>query len=231
MPRGPVPRSRAVRSDRATSRPPRAQPVERRRHRSPASASTTSRPSFADDHADARGDPPAARPARSARPAAAYACGASTCPTAARSTTRTTSTSSTGSSALRVAVDRVARRQPRGPDRADRRLEHRAAGRGRLGHDGLRGPHPRVASPSARRSRRSSTPATPTSSARITPGRVHLLGLPAAARSPEARACASTSSSARRPSRHASIGRLRSTARSARARAPSDHAPVVIDLG
>ncbi len=52
---------------------------------------------------------------------------------------------------------------PEGADRVDRRLERGAAGRGRVGHDEVRGPHPCLRSPSETRSRRSSTLATPTS--------------------------------------------------------------------
>ncbi len=117
------------------------------------------------------------------------------------------------------AGQRLGRR--RHPGGAGRRLEHRAAGRRRLVDGVLPRQEPRLARRARRlqrlprgRLRRRRAPAHPR------PGRLHLLGLPAAAPSPSAAACASTSCSAHRRSRRASRVR-RSTARSARAPAPA----------
>ena len=88
--------------------------------------------------------------------------------------------------ALRDDGRRLAGRRPGRADRARRRLEHRPAGRRRVGHERLRRTPRTSPSPSAPRSGRSSRPGTPTSSGRYAPGpgRLHLLGLHAAALPP-----------------------------------------------
>ena len=139
---------------------------------------------------------PRPRPARSAPPAAACGSGACTCRTAARWPTRTTLQARL---ARRAADDgrRLAGRRPGGPGGARRRLEHRPAGRRRLGHERLRDTPRTSPSPSGPRSGRSSRPGTPTSSARTRRGRASTrTGTTCGCASPAARACGSTSSSA-----------------------------------
>ena len=142
-----------ARGPRLRGRPPRPLAVERRR------ADLPGRPRGRPGRL--RGDAALGRPARrggaGARRAPAAGCGSgrSTSPTGARSATRTWTTSSTGWSACARRRARLARRGPGAAGRARRRLEHRPAGRGRLGHGLLRGQDPRVRRRSARRSRRS----------------------------------------------------------------------------
>ena len=65
---------------------------------------------------------------------------------------------------------RLARRGPGRADRPGRRLEHRAPGRRRLGHERRSPTRPTSPSPSGRPSGASWTPGSPTSSARSPPG-------------------------------------------------------------
>ena len=131
-PRGPVAADGPAVA-RLRGRGGRLQPVERRRHGLPRGA--RGRAGRLRGHADVRRAAGARRPARSARPAAAYGCGRCTSPTAA----------SVERPALRLQarVARAAARRRRAPGStspigARRRLEHRAAGRGRLRHGGVR---------------------------------------------------------------------------------------------
>ncbi len=110
------------------------------------------------------------RPGRWARPAAACGCGACTSPTGAPWTTRTWTTSWTGLPRCAIPRPSWLDDDPDGPDRPGRRLEHRPADDDVWDIERVRRQHPRLRTPSARRSTRSSTPDSPTSVRPFTPG-------------------------------------------------------------
>ena len=111
-----------------------------------------------------------ARPGRSAPRAAAFGCGACTCPTAARWTTRTTATSwLAGRAAGRRA--RVARRRPRGADRADAATGTSPRTTTTSGTSSSSAAAPTSAPAERAAFRRSSTPGSPTSSGPTPPAR------------------------------------------------------------
>ena len=227
VPGRPVPRD-DVQRDRVRGRARRLLAVERRRDHLPRRASTTStvgfpgQPHWGEDPSD--GGPrtgrhlrrrPGVEPVRAERPHARR------------------SAPHLQAGLARGAADdgrRLARRRPGRADRPGRRLEHRAAGRRRVGHERVRPLDARLRARAGGLPGRSSTPGSPTSSGPSRPGPASTrTGTTSGCASRAARACGSTSSSSSPALAARTTGALIDR-EERKGKGASDHAPVIVEL-